>query len=167
MAHNWESQGNSSPCHQLPPQPLAGGRSRRHPLCVESIPAWGRAFPAGDRRRKEPHVPWQEAVSSAGGDGTVAGEMPAARGRQIKIKERRAWKGPGSSQHKHKPHCRLVSHPRGSSDSRQHSQRPGNWDGISPGSTSQVRAWGSPLAPDGRGKLRHGAGGGKGLPRSA
>ena len=36
-------------------------------LCIESIPAQGRAFPAGDQRRKEPHMPWQEAVSSAGG----------------------------------------------------------------------------------------------------
>lgn len=112
-------------------------------------------------------MPWQEAASSAGRDGTVAGEMPAARGCWIKIKERRGWKGPGSSQHKHKPHCGLVSHPRDRGDSRRRSRRPGNRDGISLGGTSSVQAWGSPLAPDGRGKLRHGAGGGKGLPQSA
>lgn len=109
-------------------------------LCARrASPPRGRAFPAGDRRRKEPRVPWQEAASSAGGDGRAAGEMPAARGRRIKIKERRGWKGPGSSRHKHKPHCGLVSHPRGSSDSRRQA---GDGDGISPGS-----AWSEPGDP--------------------
>lgn len=129
MAHSWDRWDKASLTISFlsDPQHEAEVSSA---FCMESIPARGRAFPAGDRRRKEPLargrvLSWGDASSSG---------MPDRN-------KRRGWQGPGSSQHKHKPHCGLVSHPHSSGNSRRHSLATGV------GLVLVAPAWGSPLAP--------------------
>lgn len=82
-------------------------------------------------------------------------------------KERRGEAGRGQALRSTNTSRIVVSSPAHAAAAIRGGAAGGPAAGMGLAQAAPAASWGSPLVPDGRGKLRHGAGGGKALPQSA